>query len=527
MTSSETNPPRRLTRVEGPILLAHGAVVPAVLTVRAGRIASIDTQNPDEVTPGSAVLHWDSGESTRLSLPGVACLPAFVDGHTHLVGHGLGRTRPRLSNARSRDEALAALEAWLRVHPGEGPVIAEGWDQSRWPDRKGLTGADLDRLGETRAIAARRVCGHIAAFNSAAVALLGTDWPGFDPALGVASEELPLALSQLWPPSDEEMDEAVLRAQDEALARGVVWVQEMGDRRGWAALRRADRSGRLRVRVSQFFRCEGREALDLVTSFAAPEDGPRLRFAGIKLFLDGSFGARTAAVREAYPSEAPGAPEAFGTLVWDDACLEEALRVCKRNGFRVAAHAIGDRALEQYLSALDRVGFPAESEPRVEHAEMLPADLYDRSVRRGLRISMQPNFTANWQGAGGLYEQVLGPDRARALNPYARVEPNRLLFGSDHMPLGPLYGVRGACEHPDPDQRLDRVAAYQAYTKGPARSVRAPFHQARIEVGEPAHLVVIGEDVLATIVDGEGVFFRRADHPRGADPGGVDRGAAD
>ncbi|MEZ4651109.1 MAG: amidohydrolase family protein, partial [Candidatus Eisenbacteria bacterium] len=313
-----------------------------------------------------------------------------------------------------------------------------------------------------------------------------------------ATEELSLSLSRLWPATDEEMDEAVLFAQDEAFRNGVIWVHEMGDAAGWAALQRASRAGRLRLWVSQFFRCEGRDALRTLSSFVPPKEAPYLSFAGIKLFLDGSIGARTAAVREPYPGGEP----TYGTLVWEDRDLDEALRICIRNDWKVAAHAIGDRALEQFVSALERTDYPPNSTPRVEHAEMLPDDLYERSVRRGVLFSMQPNFTANWQGPGGLYEQTLGPERARALNPFAKVDPSRLLFGSDHMPLDPRYGIQGAMGHPDPEQRLSRAAALDAYTEVHFRSTWSHFG-GLIDSAQPASFVIVsddgaGTDILAT-----------------------------
>jgi hypothetical protein len=153
---------------------------------------------------------------------------------------------------------------------------------------------------------------------------------------------------------------------------------------------------------------------------------------------------------------------------------------------------------------------------------MFPSDLQERASRLGAFLSMQPNFTDNWQGPGGLYEQVLGPDRARALNPYVDAyRTGRLLFGSDTMPLGPARGLRGALRHPDPAQRLDLSSALHSYGAGAAAATRSPFHQARIAEGEPADLVIVapGESgwggtadasvpVLATVLGGTVRFER-------------------
>lgn len=492
------------------------------LVLEEGRIASLEARDPiagefgppsgfENALEGTKPTPWVTvncdGRQSRFA--GAVILPLFVDAHTHLLGVGLGLLRPNLGPALSSAEALALLADWLRLHPGDGPVIAEGWDQSRWSGEGYLTGLDLDRLGSSRPIAARRVCGHIAALNGPALASLGRDWPGLDVATGLATEELPLSLGRLWPPSREELDAATEAAQEEALRHGVGWIHEMGDRSTWSAFRRAEEAGRLRVRVSHYFRCEGAEALDAMRQLAADlgvrkgagvaggpgdgaaatsefADGPRLRFAGIKLFLDGSFGARTAALRQPYPEGG------HGRLLWEDERLAEAVRFCRERDWPIAVHAIGDQAVEQLIAVLERTGTPGSVPPRVEHAEMLPADLAGRAAALGLTFSMQPNFTANWQGRGELYEQVLGWERACALNPYVRAAAaGPLVFGSDTMPLGPVWGLRGALHHPDPEERLDLGTALHAYTVAGAAAVVRPFHGACLAVGEPADLAIL------------------------------------
>ncbi|HLF17097.1 MAG TPA: amidohydrolase family protein, partial [Candidatus Thermoplasmatota archaeon] len=65
-------------------------------------------------------------------LGGRVVLPGFVDAHTHFLHVGLKKNRPDLRGARSLDEALARLRAWLAAHPGATPVIGDGWDESEW-----------------------------------------------------------------------------------------------------------------------------------------------------------------------------------------------------------------------------------------------------------------------------------------------------------------------------------------------------------------------------------------------------------
>ncbi len=416
-------------------------------------------------------------------------LPGFVDGHTHLLALGLAPLRPDLEGSRSRREALERLEAWLSAHPGSGPVIGEGWDQSLWPDPAPPTREDLDRIAPARPVAMRRVCGHIAVLNSRALELLGVEWPDLDTASGFARELLPLSLHQLWPPSEAQLDEAVALAQRRAWSQGVTGIQEMGHADGFRAFGRAAVRGTLALRVTHFL---GVDALDAVaaTGLTAGLGDERLRFGGIKIFLDGSIGGRSTAVRQPY------ADGGSGMLLRSDAELEDILARAARAGLPVAMHAIGDAAIVQAIGAVERLRRagvpPAGPGPRIEHAEMLDGALLERAVNAGFYLSMQPNFTARWQNPGEMYETALGPERARALNPYRRVGlTGRLLFGSDVMPLGPLFGLRGAMGHPSVDERMDVTEAIRAYTAGSANAVARPFGDGALRPGSPADLVLL------------------------------------
>lgn len=491
------------------------------LTVRGGRVVAVEpcaskarpssdagrVRLPLDARTPAAPPHASSGPldlpagpvhepSGPLRLPaGLFVVPGFVDAHTHLVGLGLEYLRPNCSGAASRAEALARVADWLRAHPGGSPVVGEGWDQSDWVDPAPPTRAELDAICPGRPLALRRVCGHLAVFNSRALESIGTTHEGLDPASGLALEHLPLTIGRLWPPDAATMDEAVQLGQAQAWRRGVTAIHEMGHPGTFRAFGRADVAGRLRLRVTHFFpieRLDAVEAAGLVSGFG----GDHLRVGGVKFFLDGSIGGRTAAVRVPYPAD-QGAPSGSeGMLLWQDLPLRQALERAAGLGFPPAMHAIGDRAIAQAISVVERMrsdgaSFPAPG-PRLEHAEMLDAELISRGTAAGFIFSMQPNFTARWQHPGGLYEQVLRAERAAALNPYRAVAlTERLVFGSDTMPLDPLLGLAGAIRHPVPEQRLCFRSALRRYTQAAAAAAPFPFGNGTLEPGAPADFVVL------------------------------------
>jgi predicted amidohydrolase YtcJ len=506
---------RRLDRIEEPsAMAADPARMPG--DHRGGKPADRSGAMPADHRGG--MFADRSRASEEGSFPGLevlgvdeVLLPAFVDAHTHLLGVGTARLKPNLRGSASREEAFERLASWLSSNPGTDPVIAEGWDQSIWPDPSLPTREEIDRITR-RPVALRRVCGHIAVLNSAALTSVGSGWDQVDFETGLAREALPLRLNRVWPRSAETLDRAFELAQLEAFRMGVAAIQEMGDPTSYRTYARAEVAGALRLRVNHFFQLDAIESV-IGSGLVAGSGSENLRIGGIKLFLDGSIGGRTAALFQPYvPSADRGscssqaateAASEAGRLLFTDDELARHLERCAQQDLPVALHAIGDRAIEQAVRTLERISRDgismAPPGPRIEHAELLPPQLAERAISVGCFLSMQPNFTAQWQGDGGLYEQMLGRERALALNPYRDAHRSgRLLFGSDTMPLGPFLGLRGACCHPDPEQRLSFLEAVDAYTSGSARGVRRPFGNGRIAVGEPADFVALRLDVSST-----------------------------
>jgi predicted amidohydrolase YtcJ len=106
---------------------------------------------------------------------------------------------------------------------------------------------------------------------------------------------------------------------------------------------------------------------------------------------------------------------------------------------------------------------------------------------------MQPNFVAEWGLPGGLYERALGRARVERMNPLASVHRAGcgLFFGSDGMPLSPLYGVRAAMTHPIVTERLDEADAVGLYTRAPAEAFGSGPDSGRIVLGAAADLCVL------------------------------------
>ncbi|HEX2497635.1 MAG TPA: amidohydrolase family protein, partial [Actinomycetes bacterium] len=226
------------------------------------------------------------------------------------------------------------------------------------------------------------------------------------------------------------------------------------------------------------------------------------------LNIDGSLGSRTAALSMPY-ADAPG-ELGYLYLHLDEAA--EHVVACTRAGIQAGFHCIGDEAVRIAISAMSQAAERSGLNPliaarhRLEHVEMVPADLIAEMARLGVVASIQPRFDEYWGGDERMYAARLGVDRARAMNPFATMARFgvALAVGSDSpvTPLGGWEAVRAAAYHRTPEHRLTVRAAFAAATRGGWRAARvddagvlAPGMVATYAVWEvPGDLVVAAPD---------------------------------
>jgi predicted amidohydrolase YtcJ len=347
------------------------------------------------------------------------------------------------------------------------------------------------------------VCGHKAVANRAALAALhahaeaGIDTRDIDDSSGVLLGTASRKARRALPPAAEERAAAIEHALREAAAHGVTAVHDIGNRPSLELLTACRDQHRLTTRV--LFHMNGTESLDEIEAAEQEHgDGEWLVFGGIKLYLDGSIGARTAALREPYA----GTSGERGELHLGADELESSVALIHQRGRQAVLHAIGDRAIEQALAALAPLGADQVRGRghRIEHLELVPPDLLDRMADSGAIASMQPNFVWQWQGDGGLYEQRLGRARWRWMNRFRSIVQRGipLVFGSDCMPLGPLGGITGAVEHPQQIERLSVCEAIHACTRAAAAIAPHGIASGRLAPGDPADFVILDRDPLAS-----------------------------
>lgn len=491
------------------------------LVVRARRIHLLGERPPAEallVRAGKVAFAGTFDEARASALPGArvedlgdaVVTPGLTDAHVHLTTWGLSLRRVDLNAARTLGDALEAIRR--AAASGEGWVRGIGWDAHRWgrlPTRQ-----ELDAVCPDRPCCFQSHDIHGAWLNSAALAACGITAATPEPEGGqvvrdAAGEptgvllEKAMGLAERHLPTESPAGRAaaLAEAQRELHRLGLTGVHsvEVTGLEDFAALAEA---GALRLRVLQ--------AIPLPRLSAAIETGVRsgfggewLRIGGVKMFLDGALGSRTAWMREPY---AGTEERGIQTLPADEFRVHA--RRAAEAGIASTVHAIGDAAVELALGVLSSVPPPRAMPHRIEHLQLCPPDLWERAGRSGVVASMQPVHLMTDIPAA---ERHWGHERSRGAYAFAPVlrAGATLAFGSD-TPVesaDPRLGLFAAVkrigwdgeprEGWHPDNAVTAEQALRAYTEGPALAAGVAHRSGRLLPGYDADLAAWDRDPLA------------------------------
>ena len=545
---NESNPARAAARTATGRLFYNGhfytspGYAASVLWAQGGRIRALG---------GPELLAAAPPELPRTDLGGGWALPGFNDSHLHLLDVGRGLASVNLFGASGPADIAARCAAFVRAHavpPGQA-VYGNGWNQDLFAGPHALpTRADLDAAVPDHPLLLDRVCGHIMLCNTAALRAAGItsqtpDPPGGGIDRGPGGEPNGLlrdnAVALVRPLLPAETPAACAgrwrAALAHAAAHGLTSVQTCDVRsRDWptvlAALEELDAQDALPLRLTLQCAMDTPEDLQALwdAGYRPGAHGKRWKIGPLKLFLDGSLGARTAWLRGGY-ADAPGA---HGLC-----CLPmaEALALARKAdaaGMQVVAHAIGDGAMEEMLDIIETLNAPrGGANPLrhgVVHCQVTAPGQWDRLAALGAGALVQPIFldydhtivTARCGAALAGTSYAFGDAVRRGLPvsygtdaPVESLDPLRNLYAA--VTRRPLSG--GAPWQPQ--QAVTRAQALFCYTQGSAWQEFAEAEKGRLAPGLLADFTVLDRDyftvpeadiprlrVQATVTGGQVVY---------------------
>ena len=503
-------------------VLDDGLPVASCLGVLHGRVVGLD-----DVADLPALRTVD--------VQGATVVPGFHDAHVHTTSFGIGLRTLDLTGAVGLSAVLAAVarhaaglapDAWV-TGSGYGLGLVRGEHPSRQA---------LDAAGGGRPVWLTHFSGHVCVLSSAALAQVGVTagaaagrgrvglGPDGAPDGVLEESAMDLVKDHLGPASQQDLAAAIDVATRVYAAEGVTTFVDAGigspgidhSPVELGAYQLARETGRLHVRgqlmvhdaVLHQVRAHADDAVEqgLDLGLRTGVGDGWLEVGAMKIWVDGAAG-----------NDFDDSPEALRRSIVSGA----------RGGWQVAAHAMGDRAVDLVLDALDEAGTRPDGRPhRIEHGASIRPDQVARLADMGVAVAHQPSFLPTF---GDRLSATGDAYRLRSL-----LDAGVVVAGSSDRPVAPgppLTGMQAMVERLTesgasfgPDERVDARTALRAYTAGGASAAGRAHRSGALRPGFDADVVVLAEDpvsvptgrigsveVLATLVAGRPAY----------DPGGL------
>jgi predicted amidohydrolase YtcJ len=508
----------------------------------------------------------------RIDLAGRAVTPGLLDAHAHFSSGGAERlyvldlSYPNVKSIADVAGAIRAKAAAL----GKGAWIqGRGWDEGKLAERRVMTAADLDAASPDNPVVLTQTTGHYVVANSVALRMAGLTKDTRDPPggtidrnpdgtpTGLLRENAAGLVRRLVPPRATAETEAGIRDFAKAFnAEGMTGLKDPGiSAEAWNTYKKVERDGALTVRVFALWSGgRGVAAAQRVIAERATMTKPyestgddHVIAGGVKLYIDGSGGARTAWLYDDWNKDYRGVDTGNRGYPTSNAdTIRLLIRMYHDAGIHVAVHSIGDRGIDWVVDTYDQA-MRENPKKGLRHAIIHSNIPTDHAIDVMARLQHQydagypePSATFSWW-LGDTYAGNFGPSRSLRLNPFHTFRAKDMIWanGSDFSvtPFAARYGIWSAIAREpllgvygkDPFGRAESVdvhSALRAVTIWAAHQMFLEKKIGSIEVGKYADLAVWDRDFysiptdqikdakcLMTIFDGKIVFDAAAAKP--------------
>jgi hypothetical protein len=550
-TSADTAP--AVTVYSGGDILTMAGVEPAyaeALAVRDGKILAVGTR--DEVAKAAGA------SAAQVDLAGKTLLPGFIDGHSHLLNYADSLVQANLNPppiggvTKIADiiEALRKLKADLKAGPGD-PLIGQGYDQDMLAERRHPTAADLDAAFPDNPVILVHASGHMLVANSLAFKAVKIDASTPDPEGGTILRKPggrePLGLVQemgMYPfqpilkgARKPEVDlDLVKRAVAHYAANGYTTASEalvLGEK--MPVIEAAADAGAFSIDVIALPAFTMAAELVGTGKIRWGEYRKGLKYAGLKIAVDGSPQGKTAYLTRPFLTPVPGCKtdcRGFPNLTQDQ--VDQLVLLTYKNGVQMFSHCNGDAAVDMMIkgheSAEKALATPGKDRRTVIiHSQIMRADQLDAYAKHGLLPSFFTNHVYYW---GDVHYANLGPERAEFISPMASAF-KRGIRATNHTdatvtPTDPMFLLWTSVNRVTREGRVlgeaERISPYQglqALTVNGAYEYFEESSKGTLEAGKRADFVVLDKNplkvapmtikdirVVETIKDGRRVYAR-------------------
>jgi predicted amidohydrolase YtcJ len=530
------------------LLLSSAAVAPAQVAdtiLVNGKIITMDAA--DSLAEAVAILGGkiveagakDSvlrrqGSATRIiDLQGRTATPGLIDAHLHFAG-----VEPvysiDLGKVTTVDEVLRLVrERVSKAQPGEW-IQGQGWDEGKLAEHRYIYAADLDRVAPHNPVWLIHTTGHYGVANSVALRLAHIATGAKSPSAGtidedaqghptgVLKEEAAMQLvTKLIPPySRGQLRDGYLTSMAALNREGITAVKDPGIApENWAVYQELRDQNRLTIHLFALWRggtsVKQTEAVIARMRSLSKTQDDLLISGGVKLFMDGSGGARTAWMHKDWNKNFTETDTGNrGYPLTDPEVYRQQVRLIHNAGIHIGTHAIGDQAIDWVVDTYAQVlkDNPTKGlRHSIIHAN-IPSDhaLDTMAALESQYDAGYPEAQAEFMyWIGDTYAGNFGPERCLRLMPlHTYLERGiRWSGGSDYpvTPFPPRLGIWASLARETLNgtygrqpfgtaEAVDIHAALRSYTSWAARQLFLEDRIGSIEAGKDADIAVWDRD---------------------------------
>ena len=468
-----------------------------------------------------------------IDLKGKMMIPGMADAHLHLYAYCQNLTFVDLSKVHNINEMISLMKEKVKnVKKGDW-VKGVNFDQSKWKENRFPTLEEMDSISKDNPIIIKRCCLHAVVANSKALemASIGKNYQAGSGGIveldkdgmpnGILREQSTKVFDDILPDplKDIEVQKRIMQnVLKDMSSKGITTIHTYAAKI-WQynedinIYKNFEKEGKLPLRVTvcidELFEPE------ILTKEKLNNPYRKVQLGAYKIFSDGSMGSRSAALKEPYSDD----PENSGFMLFTQEELNNKILTGYEHGLQPAIHAIGDRALDMTLSAIEYTlkttkekGMTDEEQKkrlpfRIIHVQMIDDDLLERMKKLPLVLDIQPIFLCtdlHW------IEDRIGKERLKGSFALKTMEKAGLIqTGGSDCPVEtyePLKGIYAAVTRQDmegypaegflPEERLSVYEALCMYTKNVHYATGQESVLGTLEIGKFADLTVLEKNLF-------------------------------
>ena len=468
-----------------------------------------------------------------IDLKGKMMIPGMADAHLHLYAYCQNLTFVDLSKVHNINEMINLMKEKVKnVKKGDW-VKGVNFDQSKWKENRFPTLEEMDSISKDNPIIIKRCCLHAVVANSKALKMagIGKNYQAGSGGIveldkdgmpnGILREQSTKVFDDILPDplKDIEVQKRIMQdVLNDMSSKGITTIHTYAAKI-WQynedinIYKNFEKEGKLPLRVTvcidELFEPE------ILTKEKVNNPYRKVQLGAYKIFSDGSMGSRSAALKKPYSDD----PQNSGFMLFTQEELNNKILAGYEHGLQPAIHAIGDRALDMTLAAIEYTlkttkekGMTDEEQKnrlpfRIIHVQMIDDDLLERMKKLPLVLDIQPIFLCtdlHW------IEDRIGKERLKGSFALKTMEKAGLIqTGGSDCPVEtyePLKGIYAAVTRQDmegyptegflPEERLSVYEALCMYTKNVPYATGQESVLGTLEIGKFADLTVLEKNLF-------------------------------